>query len=145
MSKPLEDRLRVAKDDLRGIEEVVNLSQHSTRVVAPLRDHLKPVFKFRADIDHWIRLLETRRTARRMLKRLETRADADDMVPLGVGGMRAGFQHVRFIGVQAYLSAKWAIADRIAAMAGHVLCIRNQLQNSKKPPQLLTSSRRTTP
>ncbi|TMQ07912.1 MAG: hypothetical protein E6J90_42105 [Deltaproteobacteria bacterium] len=109
----LGDRLRVAKDDLRGIEEVVNLSQHSTRVVAPLRDHLKPVFKFRADIDHWIRLLETRRTARRMLERLETIADADDMVPLGLGSMRAGFQHVRFIGVQAYLSTKWAIADRI--------------------------------
>lgn len=119
------------------VENVINGPQ-SARVVEPLRDHLKPVFRFRADIDHWIRLLETRRTARAMLERLEARADADDMVPLGVGDMRSGFQHVRFIGVQAYLSTKWAVADRIAAMAGHVLCIRNQLQNSKKPPQLLT-------
>lgn len=136
MNKTLADRLRVAKDDLRKIDEVIHHSQHSMRVVQQVLAQVKQVTLFAADFDHWIRLLETRATARRMLTGLETQADAQDMVPLGTG--RAGFQHVRFIGVQAYLSTKWAIADRIAAVAGHVFCIRNQLQNSRKPPQLLT-------
>jgi hypothetical protein len=133
MNKPLDERLRVAKDDLLKIDATI---QKSARVVPHVLGQFKQVTAFAADIDHWLRLIETRAAARRMLTGLEAQADAADTVPLGVG--RVGFQHVRFIGVQAYLATKWAIADRIALMVGHVLCIRNQLNDPKNPPQLLS-------
>jgi hypothetical protein len=133
MTKPLDERLRGAKADLLKIDQTIQLS---ARVVPHVLDEIKRVTAFAADIDHWIRLLATRKAAREMLAGLETHADPQDTVPLGVG--RAGFQHVRFIGVQAYLATKWAIADRIALMVGHVLCIRSQLNDPKKPPQLLS-------
>ena len=133
MIKPLAERLSAAKDDLIKVDAAI---QKSTRVVTHVLGEFKQVTAFAADIDHWLRLIETRAAARRMLTGLETHADAMDTVPLGVG--RVGFQHVRFIGVQAYLATKWAIADRIASMAGHVLCIRNQLNDPRKPPQLLS-------
>lgn len=133
MNKSLEDRLRVAKEDLTKVDAAI---QRSARVVPHVLDEFKSVTAFATNIDHWLRLIETRAAARQMLTGLENQADEIDRVPLGSG--RVGFQHVRFIGVQAYLATKWAIADRIALMAGHVLCIRNQLNDPKKPPQLLS-------
>jgi hypothetical protein len=131
MSKPLDERLRVAKDDLLRTDATI---QQSARVVAHVLDELKRVTAFSSSIDHWIRMLETRAAARGMLTGLENHPD--EMVPLGVG--RVAFQHARCVGVQAYLATKWAIADRIAMMVGHVLCIRSQLNDPKNPPQLVT-------
>lgn len=133
MSNSLEKRLRIAKDDLLRIDAAL---QTSTRVVPHVLEEFKKVTAFAADIDHWLRLIETRAVARGLLIGLEKQADAMDRVPLGT--VRVGFQHVRFIGVQAYLATKWAIADRIALMVGHVLCIRSQLNDPQKPPQLLS-------
>jgi hypothetical protein len=133
MSKPLDERLRVAKEDLVKIDATI---QKSARVVPHVLDEFKRVTAFSSSIDHWIRMLGTRAAARGMLTGLVSQADEMDMVPLGVG--RVGFQHARCVGVQAYLATKWAIADRIAMMVGHVLCIRSQLNDPKNPPQLVT-------
>lgn len=138
MSKPLDERLRVAKEDLRKIDEVIQHSQHSTRVVQQVLDQIKQVTTFGADIDHWLRLIETRAASRRLLTGLENQADTNDMVELGKVFGSVGYQHLRFIGVQAYLTTTWAIADRIATMAGHILCIKSQLNDPKRPPQLLS-------
>lgn len=133
MSKPLADRLRGAKEDLHKIDATI---QKSTRVVSEALKEFKRLTVFAKDIDHWLRLIETRAQAKRMLTAMEDQVDGADTVPLG--GERVDFQHARFIGVQAYLATKWAIADRISSMAGHVLCARNQLDNRRRLPQLVS-------
>ncbi len=133
MSKPLAERLRIAKGDLVQIDRTI---QTKAGVVRRVLDEFKTLTAFAADIDHWLRLIETRTTARRMLTGLESQANAEDTVPFGDG--RVGFQHARFIGVQAYLATKWAIADRISSMVAHVLSIRSQLNDPQKTPSLLT-------
>ncbi|MCU0694664.1 MAG: hypothetical protein MUF54_25075, partial [Polyangiaceae bacterium] len=81
-------------------------------------------------------MLAARETARALLNDLEEHADQNDDVPYG--SSRAKFQTVRLLGVQAYLAAQWALADRLFGMAGHVLCIRNSLQDPKNAPQLVS-------
>lgn len=63
-------------------------------------------------------------------------ADQNDNVPYAAS--RAKFQTVRLLGVQGYLAAQWALADRLVGMAGNVLCIRNSLQDPKNAPQLVS-------
>jgi hypothetical protein len=42
------------------------------------------------------------------------------------------------IGVQAYLTTKWALADRITGMAGRILCTPEAGLNGASPPQLVS-------
>jgi hypothetical protein len=77
MSKPLDERLRVAKDDLLKIDTTI---QKSARVVPHVLDEFKRVTAFSSGIDHWIRMLGTRAAARGMLTGLESQADEMDMV-----------------------------------------------------------------
>ena len=136
MSKPLEERLRQVKGDFARIE--ATLTTHSgTKVSLEVADEFKKVTAFANDVDHCLRMIESRRIAWNVLSGLEGLVDADDTVPIGAG--RANFYHVRFLGLQAYLASKWALADRLAAVAGQILCVPNQLNNmEKRPPQLLS-------
>lgn len=90
-----------------------------------------------ADIGHWLAMLDARAAAWQLLDGLETKADADDLVPLGAS--HAKFVHVRLIGVQAYLATNWALADRITGMAGRLLCTPNAGSNAASPVQLVTN------
>jgi hypothetical protein len=90
---------------------------------------------FRTDIEHLLAMLETRQAAWKLLDGLEAKADADDLVPFG--DTRAKFVHVRLIGVQAYLTTKWALADRITGMVGRLLCTPNVGLNGANPAQLV--------
>jgi hypothetical protein len=135
MSKPLEERLRLVKADLAKIETTLTTNS-GTKVTLEVADEFKKVTAFANDVDHCLRMIEARLVARNVLTGLEGLVDANDTVPIGAG--RAKYHLVRFLGLQAYLASKWALADRIAAVAGQVLCAPNQLTNEKRPPQLVS-------
>ncbi|MBX3157653.1 MAG: hypothetical protein KF773_16900 [Deltaproteobacteria bacterium] len=49
------------------------------------------------------------------------------------------FAHVRLIGVEAYLSLTWSLADRISAMVGRILCtIQGGAMNEQSPAKLVS-------
>jgi hypothetical protein len=96
----------------------------------------KAIAAFKADVEHWLGMVAARTAARSLLTGLEGQADDNDEVPFGTA--RTKYQHVRLIGVQAYLATKWALADRLVSMAGHVLCVRSSLQDPKNLPQLVS-------
>lgn len=97
--------------------------------------HRIPIIALGGDVEQLLDLIQIRSAARRLLDGLETDADADDAVRLGAH--RAKFQHVRMIGVQAYLGAKWALADRIASIVGRLLCTPAASSNDRQPAQLV--------
>ena len=134
MSKTLAERLKVAKEALTTIE--TSTSKHGGKLMPEVENHFKSISAFAADVDHWLGMLAARTAARSFLNGLEQQADGSDEVTFG--GMRTKFQHVRMIGVQAYLATEWALADRFAALAGNVLCVRNSLNDPKNLPQLVS-------
>jgi len=134
MSKSLEQRLRDAKAVLDKVDGAT--TRHAGKLAPDVEKQFKTIAAFASDVEHWIGMLAARSAARALLTGLEGHADANDDVPLGAA--RAKYQHVRLIGVQAYLATKWALADRLVGMAGHVLCVRNSLQDPKNLPQLVS-------
>jgi hypothetical protein len=72
-----------------------------------------------------------------MLDGLEERTDkTSDTVQLGSATVR--YQHARFIGVAAYMTTTWALADRVTGMAGQVLCTPDAGRNAAHPVQLVS-------
>ncbi|WNG20274.1 hypothetical protein [Cystobacter fuscus] len=134
MSKTLEDRLQDAKSTLGKIDN--SLLRQPGNLAPEVESQFKVVAAFRSDIEHWRGMLAARAAARALLTGLEGQADAGDTVPLG--STRAKYQHVRLIGVQAYLATKWALADRLVGMVGQVFCIRSSLNDPKNLPQLVS-------
>ncbi|WP_141620722.1 hypothetical protein [Myxococcus sp. AB036A] len=134
MIKSLEQRLRDAEAVLARVDGAT--TRHAGKLAPDVEQQFKAFAAFASDIEHWIGMLAARSAARTLLAGLEGYADANDNVPLG--SVRAKYQHVRLLGVQAYLATKWALADRLVGMAGHVLCARNQLQDPKNLPQLVS-------
>lgn len=135
MTKSLDQRLGDVRADLVAIETGLG------RLAVPLPPEVQ--FQFEAvtvsagSIDHWISLLDARQVARQALNNLGRDVDADDKVPYG--DTRVKFQHARLLGVQAYLSANWSLADSIAAMAGRVFCVPS-IGNNKLSPAHLNST-----
>src|SRR5512143_1469882 len=121
MSKSLEVRLQDAKIELGKADAA--LLRHPGKVPGDVSDYVRSMTAFAGDIDHCIGMIRARAAARMLLSGLELTADGDDTVPLG--SARAKFQHVRLIGVQAYLATKWALADRISGIVGRVLCTQS--------------------
>lgn len=134
MSKTLEDRLRDARAQFGKVDAA--LLRRAGDVPREVDEQFRAVSAFAADIEHWLGMLQARGVARQLLTDLENEADADDTVALGAS--RAKYQHVRLIGVQAYLATKWALADRLVGMVSRVLCIRSSLNDPKKTPQLVS-------
>ncbi len=134
MSKTLEERLRDAKTALGKVDGAV--ARHAGKLAPDIEKQFKAIASFGSNFEHWNQLLVARDAARRMLTDLERRADRNDDVPYGA--WMAKFQTVRLLGVQSYLAAQWALADRLVGMAGQVLCIRNSLQDPKNAPQLVS-------
>lgn len=134
MSKTLEERLDAAKEALGKVEG--GLARHAGKLANDVEGQFRTIAAFSSHVDHWKQMLAARETARALLNNLEQHADQNDDVPYGPS--RAKFQTVRLLGVQAYLAAQWALADRLVGMAGHVLCVRNTLQDPKNAPQLVS-------
>lgn len=134
MSKTLEQRLQDAKTALGKIDGAI--ARHSGKLATEVETQFKTIAASGAEVEHWNQMLAARQTARALLDNLEQAADQNDDVPYGT--IRAKFQTVRLLGVQGYLAAQWALADRLVGMAGQILCIRNSLQDPKKPPQFVS-------
>jgi hypothetical protein len=133
MTKTLEERLRDAKADLGKVN--AGLVRHAGKVPTEVGNQFQMIIAFAGDIEHWIGMIHARAASRRLLDGLEGQADADDLVPLG--GTRVKYQHVRLIGVQAYLATSWALADRLAGMVGRVLCTPEAGFDVSRPAQLV--------
>jgi len=134
MSKSLEERLQDAKTTLGNVSGAI--TRHPGILPARVETQFIRVAEFASHVEHWKQMIIARDTARSSLADLERSADRNDDVPYG--STRAKFQTVRLLGVQAYLAAQWALADRVVGMSGQVLCIRNTLQDPKSPPQLVS-------
>ncbi|MBN1204212.1 MAG: hypothetical protein JXB05_04735 [Myxococcaceae bacterium] len=134
MSKTLEDRLQDAKTALGKVDGAI--ARHAGKLAPDVETQFKAIATFASNVEHWNQMLSARQTARSLLENLEQQADQNDDVPYGAS--KAKFQTVRLLGVQGYLAAQWALADRLVGMAGQVLCIRNSLQDPKNAPQLVS-------
>jgi len=134
MSKTLQERLGDAKSVLDHVHAA--LGRHPAGLPQEVGTSFRVLVDDRMDIDHWLGMLEARAAARQLLDALETQVDADDCVPLGA--TRVKYQHVRLIGVQAYVTTNWALADRITGMIGRVLCTSEAGRNPEKPAQLVS-------
>jgi len=120
VSKPLSDRLAQGKIDLNKAYGL--LAKHPALLSTEVGDSLRALAAQSAEIDRWLEMLEARAIARQFLDGLENRADRNGDVPLGT--QNAKYQHVRLIGVQAYETMNWALADSITKIVGRVLCTR---------------------
>jgi len=134
MTLVLRQRLDGAKKTLGQVD--VALSRKPGALPADVEKAFRTIVDCRSDIDHWITMVDARAAAWQLLDRLELKADVDDLVPFGA--TRAKFVHVRLIGVQAYVATKWALADRITAMVGRVLCTPDAGFNGANPVQLVS-------
>jgi hypothetical protein len=137
VNKTLDERLKDARTSLDKVEHVLLRHAGTGRVSTQVSDQFSELVAFGADIDAWLALLDARTAARRLLTGLEDQADQDDLVPLGQ--VRVKYEHVRLIGVQAYLATSWALADRLVGMAGRVLCTPQAAFNATQPAQLVTT------
>jgi len=134
MSKTLQERLCDAKSVLDHVHAA--LGRHPAGLPQEVETAFRVLVDYRVDVDHWLGMLEARAAARQLLDALETQADTDDCVPLGVA--RVKYQHVRLIGVQAYVTTNWALADRITGMVGRILCTPAAGLNDVKPAELVS-------
>jgi hypothetical protein len=134
MSKTLQERLCDAKSALDQVHTA--LGRHPSGLPKEVETSFRALVDCRTDLDHWLGMLEARAAACQLLDALETKADADDCVPLGAA--RVKYQHVRFIGVQAYVTTNWALADRITGMVGRILCTPEAGLNGVNPAQLIS-------
>jgi hypothetical protein len=137
MSKTLEDRLLAAKGELAKVEAVLLKHHGTTRIPADVVTQFNELAAFKADVDAWCGMVAARRAARSLLTDLERQVDDDDTVLLGTS--RAKYEHVRLIGVQAYLSTQWALADRLVGMVGRIVCTATAGLNAAQPAQLVSS------
>jgi hypothetical protein len=134
MKRTLEQRLGQAKDQLSKVEQA--FVEYPGRVPAEVESQFRVVTSSAIDIDHWVELIKARAAALGLLLQLENQADADDTIMFGT--IRAKYQHIRLIGVQAYLSTTWALADRIIGTVGRVLCTPEAAFDPGRPAQLVT-------
>ncbi|MCL2726084.1 MAG: hypothetical protein FWD69_16785 [Polyangiaceae bacterium] len=134
MNKTLSDRLTAVKTVLGKINGA--LAGHPEKLAQDVETQFEAIAAFASHVEHWNHLLDARDTARALLADLEKQADDNDNVRYGI--LKARFQTARLLGVQSYLAAQWSLADRLVAMAGTVLCIRNTLQDPKNQPQLVS-------
>ena len=131
--RTLEERLQTAKQDLEGAVETID-NRDPSAILSDVARTLRSKADFRSDIEHWLVMIESRNAAWSLIEGLEEKADGE-MVPLGAS--YANFAQVRQIGVLAYISIQWALADQITKAAGSLLCTPEAGSNPTQPPQLL--------
>jgi hypothetical protein len=125
MTKSLIERLDAAKLTL----DIAGGDLTNSGGFVTLGDQFRRSLATASSIPHWRELVIARNAARDLLVDLEKRVVDDDQVVLQFGTplqsavpMRVKYSHARLIGIEAYLSLTWALADRLSAFAGRVLC-----------------------
>ncbi len=121
MTRSLDERLEAAKHSLDAsavVAGLVNVGDQMSRSLAT-----------GPSVAYWRELLTARNAARDLLVGLEKRIEQDDFVvvqfgipPRSASPMRIKYSHARLIGVEAYLSLTWSLADRVSGFVGRVLC-----------------------
>ena len=129
MSKTLEERLKYANTALGGIANT--MTQPSGKLPAIVEEQFTTIAAFGSEVQHWQQLLAARQAARSLLNDLVT-----DVVPYGA--TQVSFQIARLLGVQAYVSTQWALADQLVRMVGRIACAPNVAFNDAKPAQLVS-------
>lgn len=134
MSKSLSERLDGAKRALGDVDAAI--ARSSGRLPTRLEAQFRAIAEASSDVNHWKYMLAARDVARSLMEQLEEQANEHEEVPYGAS--RAQFQIVRLLSVQSYLSAQWALADRLVAMAGQVYCMKSEFHDPKNAPQLVS-------
>jgi hypothetical protein len=132
--KTLSQRLDDAKVVLDAVSGALNRSAGA--VPAEIDAQFRGSIDARSDILHWKELIEARQVAWDVLDGLEKRVEADGYVPFA--HTRARYTHARLLGVEAYLGLTWALADKISAMVGRLLCTPEGGSNLETPAQLVS-------
>ena len=114
----LEKRLNDAGRTLVEVETL--LQANPGAVTQALEDGLLEVAAAHRDIPAWKRALGARDAARAYLNELLNDPSSEDV---DLGRQKVSFSQGRLIGVDAYLASMWAVADRIAALVGRVVCV----------------------
>jgi len=130
----LKKRLERAKRALDDVNRA--LGRHPGALPADVEGIFRNVVSCSKDIDDCIHMLDTRKVARQFLDGLEDAVDPNDCVPLGA--IHVKYHHARLIGLQAYITVAWALADKITCMVGQVLCTPETALNGTAHVQLLT-------
>jgi hypothetical protein len=134
MTKELDVRLQ---DTIAVLDRVhAALARNSGRLPVDVENSFRKVVNYRGDIEHCRGMMEARAAAAQLMQTLEKDVDTADCVLLGVS--RVKYQHVRLISAQSYLTITWALADRITAMVGRVLCTPDGGFNEATPAQLVS-------
>jgi hypothetical protein len=131
--KTLTDRIERAEVTLGHLGAVV--SAHLGKL-GDAAKQLERIASFRLQADHWKSLVVARDHARNSLRNLERTTGSSGMLTYGTGSVT--LEVARLLGVSGYLGAEWALADRLAAMAGEVLCEYSCLKDPNKGPHLVT-------
>ena len=134
MSKPLSDRLIEVQTVLGQVQEA--LGRNPGKLPTDLEVTFRHLADFRNDVRHWLDILTARESALLFLDGLEFRVDGNDAVEFG--GATVHFRIARLLGIQAYIAANWAFADRILAFIGKVLCTEDKGFDRVRPTQLMS-------
>ena len=134
MIKSLEERLNDAQSGQMAIDSV--LAQHPGKLRPEVESAIRKVLVSSGGIEHWMTLIHARKSAWSLIEDLENKVDSEDCVNFGSSSMK--FVHARLLGVQAYLTCCWSLADQIIGWAGRVLCTPNGGLNESSPPQLVS-------
>ncbi len=133
MTKSLEERLNDAKGKLREVDEA--LGSQRGDMSEKTWESFRRIVSYQNSIEHWLATLDARADAFHYLDRLELNVDSEGRVLLGTISVK--FRHARFIGVQAYLTSMWALADSLTGMVGQVVCTREKCSNDRELPKLV--------
>src|SRR5687768_9151831 len=109
MTKDLDQRLLDIKSSLDNIHAAGG--GHGGLITPVVAEVFRGLADHRNDVAYWRTALTARDASFRFLSELEKSADGDDLVDYGT--TRTSFRIARLLGVQAYLTTYWSLADRI--------------------------------
>ncbi len=133
MRPSLRERLEAAKDALDRVNAA--LDRYPGVLLQETEESFRAVVAQQPQIDYCLEILDARGVAWQFIDGLESRADSNDCVSTGAGNVR--YMHARLLGVQAYVTITWALADKITGMVGQVLCVPKIGLNPASPAQLV--------
>lgn len=125
-------------DAERVLTEVDTALAKDAALHSDITEALRQVTAHRSDMALWKGMIDARDAAMEYLVSADDEAGSSQDGLVAFGKNRIEFRHARLIGVEAYLSISWALADSITAVAGLVLCPAERGNNPARPAQLLS-------
>ncbi|HND31233.1 MAG TPA: hypothetical protein PKY30_08975 [Myxococcota bacterium] len=134
MNSGLQRRLERAKADVQRVDSA--LMNRGEILPTTLRRELQENHLPKLScIRHWEHLIVAREQAWNGLVGLEGRAQ-EGKVPFGEA--MVAFHVVRFLMMQAYLSATWSLADHLTGVCAKIVCPKCQTKDPRTPVQLVS-------